>query len=146
MPVATQNTFLSSLKGNLLFCSSVEVALLTWSSHLAPDYVCHLTYFSKNINGQNLSHTTSFFCFCSQMSSKSDCTRSVYMRACHVWRADKKELCTPGVTRRPGIVFPLFASSLLWNSILSLLRSAPSLHSFWQDLQKHPGFPVFRPR
>ena len=55
-------------------------------------------------------------------------------------------LCIPSAARRPGTISPLFTSTLLWNSLPSPIRSASSLHTFRQDLQKYLGIPVIRPR
>ena len=55
-------------------------------------------------------------------------------------------LCIPSAARRPGTISPLFTSTLLWNSLPSPTRSASSLHTFKQDLQKYLGIPVIRPR
>ena len=55
-------------------------------------------------------------------------------------------LCIPSAARRPGTISPLFTSALLWNSLPSPIRSASSLHTFGQDLQKYLGIPVIRPR
>ena len=55
-------------------------------------------------------------------------------------------LCIPSAARRPGTISPLFTSTLLWNSLPSPIRSASSLHTFRQELQKYLGIPVIRPR
>ena len=55
-------------------------------------------------------------------------------------------LCIPSAARRPGTISPLFTSTLLWNSLPSPIRSASSLHTFRQDLQKYLGISVIRPR
>ena len=57
-------------------------------------------------------------------------------------------LCIPSAARRPGTISPLFTSTLLWNSLPSPIRSAPSLHTFMirQDLQKYLLIPVIRQR
>ena len=55
-------------------------------------------------------------------------------------------LCIPSAARRPGTICPLFTSTLLWNSLPSPIRSASSLHTFRQELQKYLGIPVIRPR
>ena len=55
-------------------------------------------------------------------------------------------LCIPSAARRPGTISPLFTNTLLWNSLPSPIRSASSLHTFRQELQKYLGIPVIRPR
>ena len=55
-------------------------------------------------------------------------------------------LCIPSAARHPGTISPLFTSTLLWNSLPSPIRSASSLHTFRQDLQKYLGIPVIRSR
>ena len=55
-------------------------------------------------------------------------------------------LCIPSAARRPGTISPLFTSTLLWNSLPAPIRSASSLHTFRQELQKYLGIPVIRPR
>ena len=55
-------------------------------------------------------------------------------------------LCIPSGARHPGTISPLFTSTLLWNSLPSPIRSASSLHTFRQDLQKYLRIPVIRPR
>ena len=57
-------------------------------------------------------------------------------------------LCTLSSPYLPDTISLLLASSLLWNSLPSPLRSASSessLHSFRQHLQKYIRFPVIRP-
>ena len=53
-------------------------------------------------------------------------------------------LCIPSAARRPGTISSLFTCALLWNSLPSPIRSASSLHTFRQDLQKYLGIPVIR--
>ena len=55
-------------------------------------------------------------------------------------------LCIPSAARCPGTISPLFTSTLLWNSLPSPIRSASSLHTFRQELQKYLGIPVITPR
>ena len=57
-------------------------------------------------------------------------------------------LCIPSAARRPGTISPLFTGTLLWNSLPSPIRSASSLHTFRQDLQKYLGISdmYIRPR
>ena len=55
-------------------------------------------------------------------------------------------LCIPSAARRPDTISPLFTSTPLWNSLPSPIRSASSLHTFRQELQKYLGIPVIRPR
>ncbi len=55
-------------------------------------------------------------------------------------------LCIPRIARRSGSISPLFTSSLLWNSLPSLLRSPVlSFSAFRHQLYKYLGFPVIRP-
>ena len=53
-------------------------------------------------------------------------------------------LCIPSAARHPGTISPLFTSTLLWNSLPSPIRSASSLHTFRQDLQKYLGIHVHK--
>ena len=52
----------------------------------------------------------------------------------------------PQCSTMPWHYFSTFTSTLLWNSLPSPIRSASSLHTFRQDLQKYLGIPVIRPR
>ena len=61
-------------------------------------------------------------------------------------RSQLLSLYIPSAARHPGTISPLFTSTVIWNSLPSPIRSASSLYTFRQDLQKYLGIPVIRPR